>query len=62
VVHLADILTRNAAIGSGGDDLVPLPDAEVLTRLKIGPANLLGWTEELAQEREAIEAFLQVMH
>ncbi len=62
VVHLADILTRNAAIGSGGDDLVPLPDVEVLQRLKIGPADLLEWTEELAQEREAIEAFLQVMH
>ena len=62
VVHLADILTRNAGIGSGGDDLIPLPDAEVLHRLKIGPANLLGWTEELTQEREAVEAFLQVMH
>ena len=62
VVHLADILTRNAGIGSGGDGLVPLPDAEVLHRLKIGPAHLGRWTEELAKEREAVEAFLQVMH
>jgi putative nucleotidyltransferase with HDIG domain len=62
VVHLADILTRNAGMGSGGDRLVPLPDPDVLQRLKVGPADLLRWTEELVREREAVEAFLQVMH
>ena len=62
VVHVADILARNAGIGSGGDGLVPLPDAEALRRVKIGPDDLLRWTGELAQEREGVEAFLQVMH
>lgn len=62
VVHLADLVTRNAGIGSGGDVLVPLPDAEVLQRLKVGPAALQRWTEDVAHEREAVEAFLQVMH
>jgi putative nucleotidyltransferase with HDIG domain len=62
VVHLADILTRNAGIGSGGDGLVPVPDADILARFKVGPAELLRLTDELTQEREAVEAFLQVMH
>ena len=62
IVHVADILTRNAGIGSGGDGLVPLPDAAVLRRLKIGSAALLQWTGELTQEREAVETFLQVIH
>lgn len=62
VVHLADILTRNAQIGSGGDGLIPLPDAEVLHRLKIGASDLSRWTEELAEGREAVEAYLQVAH
>jgi putative nucleotidyltransferase with HDIG domain len=61
VVHLADILTRNAGIGSGGDGLVPLPDADVMQRLKVGPAEMLQWSGELAQEREAVQAFLEVM-
>lgn len=62
VVHLADVLSRNAGIGSGGDGLVPLPDADILRRLKVGPAELQRWSDELTQEREAVEAFLQVMH
>jgi putative nucleotidyltransferase with HDIG domain len=62
VVHLADILTRNAGIGSGGDPLIPLPDAEVLRRLRVGPEEMARWTAELIEEREAVEAFLQVMH
>ena len=62
IVHLADIVTRNAGIGSGGDPLIPLVDPDVSLRFSIGPADLLRWTEELTQEREAIEAFLQVMH
>lgn len=62
IVHLADALSRNAGIGSGGDVLVPLPDAEVLRKFKIGCAELQRWSDELTQEREAIEAFLQVMH
>jgi putative nucleotidyltransferase with HDIG domain len=61
VVHLADILTRNAGIGSGGDVLIPLPDAEAVKRFNIGGADLARWTEELALERDAVEAFLQVM-
>ncbi len=62
VVHLADTLSRNAGIGSGGDVLVPLPDPDVLRRLKIGSAELQRWTDALTQDREAVETFLQVMH
>ncbi|MFB3819758.1 MAG: HDOD domain-containing protein [Candidatus Methylomirabilales bacterium] len=61
VVHLADILARNAGIGSGGDPLLPLPDPGVLVRLKVTGADLDRWTEELLAERQAVEAFLQVM-
>jgi putative nucleotidyltransferase with HDIG domain len=61
VVHVADILARNVGIGSGGDRLVPLPDTEALGRLKMGRDELLRWTDELAQERENVENFLQVV-
>lgn len=61
VVHLADILTRNAGIGSGGDALIPLPDAEAVKRFNIGAADFARWTEELLLERDAVDAFLQVM-
>ncbi len=60
-VHLADILARNAGIGSGGDPLLPLPETGVLQRLQATGADLARWTEELAAERGAVEAFLQVM-
>lgn len=62
IVHLADILARNSGIGSGGDPLVPLPEADVLRRLRVAPAQLAGWTDELAADREAVETFLQVIH
>jgi putative nucleotidyltransferase with HDIG domain len=58
-VHLADILARNAEIGSGGDKLVPLPDPEVLARLHVRPANLRQWTEALLVERQAVETFFR---
>jgi putative nucleotidyltransferase with HDIG domain len=61
VVHLADILVRNAGIGSGGDTLVPLPDPAVLAGLQVTGADLARWTEELAGERQAVTTFLQVM-
>lgn len=61
IVHLADILARNAGIGSGGDGLIPLPDSQVLTRLRAGPAHLIRWTEALASEGRAVEAFFREM-
>jgi putative nucleotidyltransferase with HDIG domain len=61
VVHLADILARNAGIGSGGDGLIPLPELEVMTRLRVASADLMRWTDALAEEREAVKTFLQVM-
>jgi putative nucleotidyltransferase with HDIG domain len=60
-VHLADVLTRNAGIGEGGETLVPLPDAEVLSRLRVTPDTLAQWTESLATEREAVETFFRGM-
>jgi putative nucleotidyltransferase with HDIG domain len=57
IVQLADILARNAGIGSGGDKLIPLPDVEVLRRLGVGPDRLLHWTEALTAERQAVEIF-----
>ncbi|HYL82275.1 MAG TPA: HDOD domain-containing protein [Candidatus Acidoferrum sp.] len=62
VVHLADILARNAGIGSGGDSLIPLPDPEILGRLRVKPADLIHWTDALTAEREAVENFLRVLH
>jgi hypothetical protein len=41
--------------------LVPLPDADALQRLKVGLAQMLQWSDELAQEREGVQAFLEVM-
>ena len=61
VVHLADILARNAGIGSGGDGLIPLPELDVMTRLRVASADLLRWTDALAEEKEAVKTFLQVM-
>lgn len=61
-VHLADVLARNAGIGGGGDDLIPVPDPEVLARLRVEPAQLTRWTEALAAERAAVEAFFREMH
>ncbi len=60
-VHLADILARNAGIGSGGDALVPLPDGEVMARLRIGSADLSRWTAGLDAERESVQTFFEVM-
>jgi putative nucleotidyltransferase with HDIG domain len=62
IVHLADILTRNAGIGSGGDPLVPVPDPEVLKRLNINGAQLGRWTDGLLNERDTVAEFLRVIH
>lgn len=62
IVHLADILARNAGIGSGGDALIPLPDPEVLARLRVGPGHLLRWTEAMRVEQQAVEAFFSELH
>jgi putative nucleotidyltransferase with HDIG domain len=62
IVHLADILTRNAGIGSGGDALVPLPDPEILQRFRLGGGHMARWTEGLLAERDTISEFLQVIH
>ncbi len=61
-VHLADVLARNVGMGSGGDGLVPLPDAHVLARLGVTPGHLLQWTEALTAEQEAVETFFREMH
>ena len=61
VVHLADILARNAGIGHGGDRLIPLPEPEVMLRLRLAPADLMRWTEALDEEKDAVKTFLQVM-
>jgi HD-like signal output (HDOD) protein len=62
IVQLADILARNAGIGTGGDNLVPLPDPEVPARLGVGPDSLLHWAEALARERESVDAFYREIH
>ncbi len=62
MVHLADVLARNVGIGSAGDDLIPLPDPDVLTRLRVGSQRLLQWTEALTVERQAVEVFFQELH
>jgi hypothetical protein len=61
VVHLADILARNAGIGSGGDPLIPMPDAGVIRRLRVTPSQLQHWTDKLADDREAVETYFQVV-
>jgi len=60
-VHLADVVARNAGIGSGGDPLVPLPDPEALARLGAGPAHLAHWTQALAAEAPGVNAFFLEM-
>jgi len=61
IVHVADLLARNASIGSGGDPLVPVPERGVLERLKLTAKELAGWSDQLAEDREAVELFLQVI-
>ncbi len=61
IVHLADIVTRNAGIGSGGDGLVPLPDHEVWIQFTLRAGQLAHWTDGLLAERESVSEFLQVL-
>jgi putative nucleotidyltransferase with HDIG domain len=58
-IHLADVVARNAGIGSGGDELIPLPEEAVLVRFRIRSGHLLAWTQALETEREAVETFFR---
>lgn len=60
-VHLADVVARNAAIGSGGDRLIPLPDPEALGRFGAGATELRRWSETLVEEGPRVNALFREM-
>jgi putative nucleotidyltransferase with HDIG domain len=61
LVHLADILTRNAGVGPGGEDLVPVIDEFALKKLGIATDRFVEWEEEMGKELEKDRAFLSAI-
>ena len=58
LIHVADVLCRNAGVGSGGDDLVPVVDGFALEKLRLQPDQLLEWEGDILKELEKDRAFL----
>ena len=58
LIHVADVLCRNAGVGSGGDDLVPVVDGFALEKLRLQPDQLLAWEGDILKELEKDRAFL----
>ena len=61
LIHVADILCRNAEMGSGGDDLVPLIDEFASEKLSVGPEKILEWETDILSELEKDRTFLSAM-
>ena len=57
VVHLADILCRSLEIGSGGDEKVPLLNADAWAQLDLEPAMLNDIVDELNREIDNFNVF-----
>ena len=58
LVHIGDVLCRNAGVGSGGDDLVPVLNEHATQRLGISPDQIADWEDEMLKEIEKDRAFL----
>lgn len=61
LVHVADVLCRNAGVGSGGDDLVPVADEFAFRKLGIDANRILEWEEEMLKEVVKDGTFLRAM-
>lgn len=58
LVHIADAVSRNLGIGSGGDPLVPVIHPFAFAQLAVDPDDLVQWEEEMAQAVDKDMAFL----
>ncbi|OGG46366.1 MAG: hypothetical protein A3F84_03250 [Candidatus Handelsmanbacteria bacterium RIFCSPLOWO2_12_FULL_64_10] len=61
LVHVADVLCRNAGVGSGGDELVPVADDFAFRKLGIDADRILEWEEEMLKEVAKDRTFLLAM-
>jgi putative nucleotidyltransferase with HDIG domain len=61
MVHVADAVSRNLAIGSGGDPFVPVIHPFAFNQLAVNPEDLVEWEEEILQGIEKDMAFLSAI-
>ena len=61
LVHMADAVSRNLGVGSGGDSLVPPIHPFAFNQLAVSPDDLVSWEEEIVQGIEKDMAFLSAI-
>ena len=61
MVHIADAVSRNLEIGSGGDPLVPAINPCAFAQLSLDPEDLIAWEDEIRAELSRDMAFLSAI-
>jgi putative nucleotidyltransferase with HDIG domain len=61
VVALADVLCRREKIGSGGDEIIPTPDRELLERLNLTAISLQKIQDQIPAAIERSRIFLELL-
>ena len=61
LIHVADAQCRLLGVGNAGDKVTWQPDARILKRLSISPADFDGWKPEIKQNIENAQGMLELV-